>query len=170
MRVALVIERFETQGGVEGVAWQVAHGLAAAGDEVHVVARKAAACDGIHVHLVRVPSLWQPWRVMAFSEAASRVAPRGTFDVVHSFSRTRHQDLYRAHWERAVPYEVHVSGGKETQIARWRSHEAAVTTGSRPPTIRSGSRLASRVRSAISVRSQPTTKNRPPHSQGRGTS
>jgi UDP-glucose:(heptosyl)LPS alpha-1,3-glucosyltransferase len=33
---------------------------------------------------------------MAFSEAASRVAPRADFDVVHSFSRTRHQDLFRA--------------------------------------------------------------------------
>ena len=96
MRVALVIERFEALGGVEGVAWQVAHGLAAAGDEVHVVARTAAPCKGIHLHVVRVPSLWQPWRVMAFSDAAARVAPRGAFDVVHSFSRTRHQDLFRA--------------------------------------------------------------------------
>jgi thiol-disulfide isomerase/thioredoxin len=38
-----------------------------------------------------------------------------------------HQDLYRVHWERAVPYEVHVTSGKETQIARWRTHQAAVT-------------------------------------------
>lgn len=96
MRVALVIERFEASGGVERVAWQVAHGLAAAGDEVHVVARKAAATSGIHVHLVQVPSLWQPWRVMAFSDAAARVAPRDRFDVVHSFSRTRQQDVFRA--------------------------------------------------------------------------
>jgi UDP-glucose:(heptosyl)LPS alpha-1,3-glucosyltransferase len=96
VRVALVIERFEALGGVEGVAWQVAHGLAAAGDEVHVVARKAAPCKGIHVHIVSVPSLWQPWRVMAFSDAAARVATRDAFDVVHSFSRTRHQDLFRA--------------------------------------------------------------------------
>jgi UDP-glucose:(heptosyl)LPS alpha-1,3-glucosyltransferase len=75
---------------------QVAHGLAAAGDEVHIVARKAAASSSVQVHLVEVPSAWQPWRVAAFSDAAARVAPRGTFDVVHSFSRTRHQDLFRA--------------------------------------------------------------------------
>ena len=37
-----------------------------------------------------------------------------------------HQDLYRSHWERAVGYESHVAGGKEPQIARWRTHEAAV--------------------------------------------
>ena len=96
MRVALVIERFEPQGGVERVAWQVAHGLAAAGDEVHVVARKAAASASVQVHLVHVPSTWQPWRVAAFSEAAAQAAPRGAYDVVHSFSRTRHQDLFRA--------------------------------------------------------------------------
>ena len=96
MRVALVIERFEPRGGVERVAWQVAHGLAAAGDEVHVVARKATASEAVQLHLVRVPSNWQPWRVVAFSNAAARVAPRGAFDVVHSFSRTRHQDLFRA--------------------------------------------------------------------------
>jgi len=96
VRVALVIERFEPRGGVERVAWQVAHGLAAAGDEVHVVARKAAASSRVQIHRVQVPSAWQPWRVAAFSQAASRVAPRGAFDVVHSFSRTRHQDLFRA--------------------------------------------------------------------------
>jgi len=96
VRVALVIERFEPRGGVERVAWQVAHGLAAAGDEVHVVARNAASTSRVQVHLVRVPSTWQPWRVAAFSDGAARVAPRGSFDVVHSFSRTRHQDLFRA--------------------------------------------------------------------------
>jgi UDP-glucose:(heptosyl)LPS alpha-1,3-glucosyltransferase len=96
VRVALVIERFEPRGGVERVAWQVAHALAAAGDEVHVVARKASASEAVQLHLVRVPSHWHPWRVLAFSNAAARAAPRGAFDVVHSFSRTRHQDLFRA--------------------------------------------------------------------------
>jgi UDP-glucose:(heptosyl)LPS alpha-1,3-glucosyltransferase len=96
VRVALVIERFEPRGGVERVAWQVAHGLAAAGDEVHVVARKADSSSSVQLHLVDVPSTWQPWRVAAFSEAAARAAPRGAFDVVHTFSRTRHQDLFRA--------------------------------------------------------------------------
>jgi UDP-glucose:(heptosyl)LPS alpha-1,3-glucosyltransferase len=97
VRIALVIERFEPErGGVEAVAWQAAHGLAAAGDEVHVVARRAAAGAGVRVHRVRVPAVWQPLRVLAFSRAAARAAPRGAFDVVHSFSRTRRQDVYRA--------------------------------------------------------------------------
>jgi UDP-glucose:(heptosyl)LPS alpha-1,3-glucosyltransferase len=95
VRVALVIERFEPHGGVEQVAWQVAHGLAAAGDDVHVVARRADAAAGVHVTRTGGAVRWQPWRVLAFSRAAARAAPRGRFDVVHSFSRTRHQDLYR---------------------------------------------------------------------------
>jgi len=97
MRVALLIERFEPGiGGVENVAWRVAGGLARAGDEVHVVARRAAPCPGVVLHRVSVPSFWQPLRVYAFSRAAAKAAPRGDFDVVYSLARTVHQDLYRA--------------------------------------------------------------------------
>jgi UDP-glucose:(heptosyl)LPS alpha-1,3-glucosyltransferase len=97
MRVALLIERFEPGiGGVENVAWRVAEGLARAGDEVHVVARRTAPCPGVVLHPVRVPEFWQPLRVSAFSKAAARAAPRGEYDVVYSLARTVHQDLYRA--------------------------------------------------------------------------
>lgn len=91
-----MIERFAPQGGVEGAAWQLAHGLAAAGDEVCVVARRAEPSPAVRVRPVRVSDAWQPARVLAFSRAAARAAPRGAFDVVHSFSRTRHQDVYSA--------------------------------------------------------------------------
>jgi UDP-glucose:(heptosyl)LPS alpha-1,3-glucosyltransferase len=96
LRVALVIERFEPAGGVESVAWTVAHRLAAAGEEVHVVARRGVASGGISLHRVSVPSFWQPLRVLAFSRAAGACALALGCDVVHSFSRTRHQDVYRA--------------------------------------------------------------------------
>ena len=97
MRVALVIERFEPGvGGAESVAWRVVDGLARAGDEVHVVARRAAPRSSVVLHRVRAPSFWQPLRVVAFSRAAARAAPRGDYDVVYSLARTLHQDLYRA--------------------------------------------------------------------------
>jgi UDP-glucose:(heptosyl)LPS alpha-1,3-glucosyltransferase len=96
VRIALVVERFVPQGGVEGAVWQLAHGLAAAGDEVRVVARHAAETPAVTLHRVRVSGAWQPVRVLAFSRAAARAAPRGACDVVHSFSRTRHQDVYSA--------------------------------------------------------------------------
>jgi len=103
LRIALVVERFEPRGGVERAAWTVAHGLAALGDEVHVFARRSAApapapgaAPAPRVHLLAVADAWQPWRVRAFSRRAARAAPRGAFDAVHAFSRTRHQDLFRA--------------------------------------------------------------------------
>ena len=41
MRIALIIERFDPAGGgVEAAAWQVAQGLAKAGEEIHVFARR----------------------------------------------------------------------------------------------------------------------------------
>jgi UDP-glucose:(heptosyl)LPS alpha-1,3-glucosyltransferase len=105
MRIALIIERFDPAGGgVEATAWQVAQGLAKAGEEIHVFARRvdppreprSAAEAEIQLHQLASPGGWQPLRVIGFSRAAARAAARGSFDVVHSFSRTRHQDLYRA--------------------------------------------------------------------------
>lgn len=97
MRVALVIERFEPRaGGVEAVAWNVAGALARAGTEVHVIARRAVRHPAVTLHPVRAPTFWQPLRVAAFSRAAARAAAAGRFDVVHTFSRTRRQHVFRA--------------------------------------------------------------------------
>ncbi len=97
MRVALVVERFEPAGGgVEQVVWNVARGLAKAGDEVHVIARHGEPCSGVRLHPIPVPTLWQPLRLLAFSARAGREGRRGAFDVVHSFARTRRQHLVSA--------------------------------------------------------------------------
>jgi UDP-glucose:(heptosyl)LPS alpha-1,3-glucosyltransferase len=99
LRIALVIERFEPRGGgVEGVAWNVAHGLAAAGDSVRVLARRAEtpASPAIQVERIAAPDAWQPLRVALFSARSGRAARAAGCDVVHSFARTRHQDVYRA--------------------------------------------------------------------------
>ncbi len=110
MRIALIIERFQPEGGVESAAWATAHALAQAGCDVNVFAREARDAEGIAVHRLDVGRGWQPRRVLAFSRAAAAAAPRGRFDAVHSFSRTRHQDLFRAgggchaaYMERAYP-------------------------------------------------------------------
>ncbi len=97
MRVALVIEQFEpAAGGMENAAWQVAHGLAEAGDEVHVIARRGSETSAATLHRVRALDFWQPLRVLSFSHTARREVRRCDFDLVHAFSRTRHQDIYRA--------------------------------------------------------------------------
>lgn len=119
MRVALVIERFAPDaGGMEAVAWRVAHGLAEAGDEVHVVAREAAPSQSVGVIAVDVAATWQPLRVRRFSEAAARAAPRDRFDVVHAFSRTREQDLYRAGGGSHADYMKHMYSGLGRRLRR----------------------------------------------------
>ncbi len=86
MRVALVIERFEpAAGGMENAAWQVAHGLAEAGDEVHVIARRGSETPAATLHRVHGPDSWQPLRVLAFSRTARREVRRCDFDLVHAF-------------------------------------------------------------------------------------
>jgi UDP-glucose:(heptosyl)LPS alpha-1,3-glucosyltransferase len=97
VRIALVVERLRPAGGgVETVAWSAAHGLAAAGDEVVVLAREVDPATAVPAERLRVSRSWQPLRVLAFSHAAAKAVRRLRPDVVHSFSRTLHQDVYRA--------------------------------------------------------------------------
>lgn len=105
LRIAIIVERFAPNaGGVENVAWQVAHELERVGEDVTVFTRNAerdveqtgSALPRVTVQSIRVPAAWQPLRVVAFSRASANATRRGAFDVVHSFSRTRFQNLYRA--------------------------------------------------------------------------
>jgi UDP-glucose:(heptosyl)LPS alpha-1,3-glucosyltransferase len=97
MRIAIVVERFEAgAGGVEDVAWQAAHGLARAGEDVHVVCRAAGSESEIPVDELRTSRVWQPLRVLRFDSASRRAVGRGDFDLVHSWTRTRQQDVYFA--------------------------------------------------------------------------
>ena len=112
-----MIERFVPgAGGVENVAWQVAHELTRQGDDVTVLTRQSVAnaahpsessngagaatptagAANLTIQKIEVPTFWQPLRVTQFSRAVGRRVAQQSFDVVHSFARTRHQDLYRA--------------------------------------------------------------------------
>jgi UDP-glucose:(heptosyl)LPS alpha-1,3-glucosyltransferase len=96
VRVAIVVERFASgAGGVETAAVRLAGELARRGLEVTAVCREASPPPpGVGVVRARAPRFWQPLRVLAFSRAARRATAAG-FDVVHSFARTRHQNVYR---------------------------------------------------------------------------
>lgn len=119
MRIALVVERFEAAGGgVEQAVWNVAHGLAEAGDEVHVIARHGAPSPAVVLHRVAVPSFWQPLRVAAFSGRAGAAVRRGHFDVVHSFCRTRHQQVFNAGGGSHADYMLHAYGPAGAALRR----------------------------------------------------
>ena len=99
VRAAITIETFRPgPGGVEGVAWQLARELGRRGLDITVLCREAApeAPPGVRVRALGGPAFWQPLRVLEFSRRAARASRAGGFDVVQTFSRTRHQDVYRA--------------------------------------------------------------------------
>jgi len=119
VRVALVIERFEPRGGgAEAAAWNAAGALSARGAEVHVVARRAHPHPTVTPHRVPVPTFWQPLRVWAFSRGAARAAAEARPDVVHSFSRTRHQDVFRAGGGSHVDYLERSHGPLASRLRR----------------------------------------------------
>lgn len=116
-----MVERFEPRGGgVEGVAWNVAHGLAAAGDEVRVLARSAEPplAPQVRVERIAAPRFWQPARVLLFSRGAARAARAAACDVVHSFSRTLHQDVYRAGGGSHAAYMARAYGAAGARLRR----------------------------------------------------
>ena len=98
MRVAIVIEHFaQSRGGVEACAVRVVWELLKRGNDVSIVCRTAEPPlpPGATVTSVSAPRFWQPLRLLVFSRKAEQATARG-FDIVHSFSRTRHQQIYRA--------------------------------------------------------------------------
>ncbi len=97
LRIALVIERFlPGAGGVENVAWQVAHELARQGADVTVLAREIDPRAEVSTERIAAPRAWQPLRIASFSRRVGGRLARSDFDVVHGFSHTRTQDLFRA--------------------------------------------------------------------------
>lgn len=96
MRVAVIIERlWERGGGVEAAAFGLLRELGKRAINVTVFCRRAeeAPPQGVRLVELRVSARWQPLRLRAFSKRAARATR--DFDVVHAYSRTRHQDLYR---------------------------------------------------------------------------
>ena len=127
VRVALVIERFDPRGGgAEAAAWNTASALSARGAEVHVVARRATPHPAAILHRVPAPTLWQPLRVWAFSRSAARAAGQTRPDVVHSFSRTRHQDVFRAGGGSHADYLEHRHGRRGSRLRRLSPRHAAL--------------------------------------------
>lgn len=61
-----------------------------------VVAREVDPAAGVAVVQIDAAGGRHPLRALSFSRAAARAARGRDFDIVHSFSRTRHQDLFRA--------------------------------------------------------------------------
>lgn len=81
---------------MENVAWEVAHELQRQGEDVTVLTRDADEAAGVAIEGLSTPTFWQPVRIRRFSRNAADAVARGAYDVVHGFSHTRQQDLFRA--------------------------------------------------------------------------
>ena len=122
MRIGLIVERFESGGGgLERSAWLTAHALAAAGDAVTVIARRAD--DSKQVEVVELPgsTLWQPARVLRFaSRAETWVADARRsrrIDLAHAWSRVAGADVFHTGEGSHAHYMRHTYGER---AARWR--------------------------------------------------
>lgn len=92
MKVALVIRKFAPAGGAERACANLARGLMARGHEVHVFAREIAPLEGIRPH----PTPREGASVRSsFGAKARRLLQEESFDIIHSFTRTFHQDILR---------------------------------------------------------------------------
>ncbi len=119
MRIALVVERFDTAGGGgEHAVWNVARELVRAGDEVHVLCRRGNDMPGATVTRLATPSFWQPLRVRAFAHVVRRELARHEFDVVHSFSRTLEQDVFHVGGGCHADYMQNAYGRRGTRLRR----------------------------------------------------
>jgi UDP-glucose:(heptosyl)LPS alpha-1,3-glucosyltransferase len=110
MKIALVIYQFiKEKGGVESYAFNLSQQLLKYGCEVHVFTHRFPKEQDEHknliFHRVRAVSFWSPLKHWTFAINAPRAIKKSglRFDIVHGFTQTLFQDIYRVgggcHWD-----------------------------------------------------------------------
>lgn len=97
MKVALVRHSYGMGGAEQSVAY-LARELTAQGHEVHLFANhiQEDGPHGIIFHRVPVIRGASVLKILSFAFNAASLVKKESFDIVHSFERTFHHDLYRA--------------------------------------------------------------------------
>lgn len=99
MKIAIVIYRFSpTRGGAEGMAYQHVKGLVKRGHEVHLFSHERDHADvggQISFHEVPAVSWYSPFKHLSFASNVKKLLLAEPMGIIHSFSRTYHQDIYR---------------------------------------------------------------------------
>jgi UDP-glucose:(heptosyl)LPS alpha-1,3-glucosyltransferase len=100
MKIAVIRKNFSLYGGAERYLSRLIAELAREGHEIHIFARRWDTGSGENGKLIlhRVPTVnaFSFLEVLSFALFASALVRRENFDVIHSFDRTLHQDIYRA--------------------------------------------------------------------------
>jgi len=108
VKIALVVYQFiKEKGGVERYVSNLADHLLARNFDVHIFAHKFGEDQDKRLKYHYVPSItfWSPLKYWTFAVNAPRVIKNTgiPFDLVHGFTQTLYQDIYRvgggSHWE-----------------------------------------------------------------------
>ncbi|MDO8140586.1 MAG: glycosyltransferase family 4 protein [Candidatus Brocadiales bacterium] len=108
MKIALVVYQFiRENGGVESYVFNLSGHLLNQGHEVHIFAHKFGQDQDKRLLLHPVPavSFWSPLKYWSFALNAPKIIKKAgiKFDIVHGFTQTLFQDIYRVgggcHWD-----------------------------------------------------------------------
>ncbi|MBI2470301.1 MAG: glycosyltransferase family 4 protein [Planctomycetes bacterium] len=108
MKIALVVYQFiREKGGVESYVFNLSGHLLNQGHEVHIFAHKFRQDQDKRLFLHHVPAvaLWSPLKYWSFALNAPKIIKKAgiKFDIVHGFTQTLFQDIYRVgggcHWD-----------------------------------------------------------------------
>lgn len=107
MKIALMIYQFiKVKGGVEGYVCNLSEQLLKRNFEVHVFAHRFSQNHNRNLIYHYVPSVkfWSPLKYWSFAINAPKTVKKTgiNFDVIHGFTQTFYQDIYRVgggcHW------------------------------------------------------------------------
>jgi UDP-glucose:(heptosyl)LPS alpha-1,3-glucosyltransferase len=98
MKIALIRQSYHKYGGAERYVSYLAEGLLKEGHEVHFFARQWDTDAPAKIIFHKVPTLKGPsfLKVLSFAFNVKKLLTGKRFDIVNSFDRILHQDIYRA--------------------------------------------------------------------------
>ncbi|MBN1419690.1 MAG: glycosyltransferase family 4 protein [Planctomycetes bacterium] len=96
LRVAICHTRLNYVGGSEKYIWSLAGRLLAAGHDVHFFGSRWEPFPDPRLRIHRVPRLrgLPGAKVLSFAYLSRALLRRESFDVIHGFTKTFHQDVY----------------------------------------------------------------------------
>ncbi|MBW7898484.1 Lipopolysaccharide core biosynthesis protein RfaG [Candidatus Brocadiaceae bacterium B188] len=108
MKIALVVYQFiKEKGGVESYVYNASRQFLDYGYDVHIFAHRFSQNQDkrLFFHYVPAITLWSPLKYWTFAVNAPKVIKKSkiAFDLIHGFTRTLYQDIYRVgggcHWD-----------------------------------------------------------------------
>ncbi len=96
-KIALLLPKFTTYGGVEGFGFRLAKALANEGYRVDFICarQEAPSPEGVHVHTVGRPPLIRAAKIAWFACAAEQARKKGNYDLTIGLGKTFAQDILR---------------------------------------------------------------------------